>query len=80
MKRVNRKFGVFNIYKIFLFLSSLSRRSLSAEDCDEKTHNSLQSSAERLQRGKISLLVPSCTWNYDALTMILFQIIDKICC
>jgi len=29
------------------------RRSLSAEDCDEKTHDSLQSSAERLQRGKI---------------------------
>ena len=27
------------------------RRSLSAEDCDEKTRNSLQSSAERLQRG-----------------------------
>ncbi len=28
-----------------------SRRSLSAEDCDEQTHDSLQSSAERLQRG-----------------------------
>ena len=28
------------------------RRSLSAEDCDEKTRNSLQSSAERLQRGE----------------------------
>jgi len=33
------------------FPLSLSRRSLSAEDCDEKTRNSLQSSAERLQRG-----------------------------
>ncbi len=34
-------------------VSSLSspRRSLSAEDCDEKTRDSLQSSAERLQRG-----------------------------
>ena len=28
------------------------RRSLSAEDCDEKTRKSLQSSAERLQRGR----------------------------
>ena len=28
------------------------RRSLSAEDCDEKMRDSLQSSAERLQRGK----------------------------
>jgi len=35
--------------KVFSFLSP--RRSLSAEDCDEKTRNSLQSSAERLQRG-----------------------------
>ncbi len=30
------------------------RRSLSAEDCDEKTRNPLQSSAERLQRGESS--------------------------
>ncbi len=30
----------------------LPRRSLSAEDCDEKAHNPLQSSAERLQRGE----------------------------
>ena len=29
----------------------LPRRSLSAEDCDERERNSLQSSAERLQRG-----------------------------
>jgi len=33
-------------------LFSSPRRSLSAEDCNEKTHDSLQSSAERLQRGK----------------------------
>ncbi len=32
------------------------RRSLSAEDCDEQTRISLQSSAERLQRGKIFTL------------------------
>jgi len=30
---------------------SLSRRSLSVEDCDEKARGSLQSSTERLQRG-----------------------------
>ncbi len=39
--------GVDNISLLFP-----PRRSLSAEDCDEKTRNSLQSSAERLQRGK----------------------------
>jgi len=32
--------------------NSSPRRSLSAEDCDEQTHKSLESSAERLQRGE----------------------------
>ena len=44
-----------------------SRRSLSAEDCDEKTRNPLQSSAERLQRSEgeevpkiLKVKVPTC--------------------
>jgi len=40
-----------NIYKNRTSSPS-PRRSLSAEDCDEKARNPLQSSAERLQRGK----------------------------
>ena len=36
------------------------RRSLSAEDCDEQTRDSLQSSAERLQRGENEEISEKC--------------------
>jgi len=39
------------IEKLIDLKSVLSHRSLSAENCDKKTRNSLQSSAEKLQRG-----------------------------
>ena len=36
------------------------RRSLSAEDCDEETRNSPESSAERLQRSKSEEILNLC--------------------
>ena len=46
------------------------RRSLSAEDCDEKTRNSLQSSAERLQRGESEEVLILTIQQFDNLIFI----------
>ena len=59
---------VVRILKSLDFEAAISpRRSLSAEDCDEKTRNPLQSSAERLQRSEgeevpkiLKVKVPTC--------------------
>ena len=48
----NKIKGVQTDKKVYSANTISSRRSLSAEDCDEKTRNSPESSAERLQRGK----------------------------
>jgi len=77
-KKVLNNFLMSDVFKNKKITEPISsRRSLSAEDSDEKTRASLESSAERLQRGEITEPI-SVDWLMGSAMMVRKSDLEKV--